>query len=136
MSAHSGSRSAWAISGTIFAATMMVIVGVFQILMGITAIAKNAFFFRPAAYPYSLSTTGWGWIHLILGVVVLATGAGLYSGADWARWVGIFLVTLSAIDNFLFIPFYPLWSILLIALDVFIIWALARGGRDDAWDAG
>jgi hypothetical protein len=124
---RSAGRSGWAIGGMIFAATIMLVIGVFQILMGIAAIARNAFFFRPAHYPYSISTTGWGWIHLIIGVLVVLTALGLYRGETWARIVGIGIVALAAIDNFLFLPYYPLWSIVLIGLDVWVIWALAKG---------
>lgn len=137
MTERSDARSPWAIGGTIFAATMMLMIGVFQILMGIAAIARGAFFFRPAtgAYVYSWNTGVYGWIHLILGILVLITGFGLYQGAIWARVVGIGIVVLVAIDNFLFIPYYPLWSLMLIALNVFVIWALASGGSSDsdAW---
>lgn len=129
MTERSDTRSAWAVGGMIFAATMMLIIGVFQILMGIAAIGRSAFFVHPTTYLYNWNTAAFGWIHLILGIIVLATGFGLYQGATWARMVGIGIVVLVAIFNFLFIPFYPLWSLTLIALDVFVIWALAVGGR-------
>jgi hypothetical protein len=74
--------------------------------------------------------TSWGWIHLIGGVVVALAGFFVFSGALWARSIGIVLAGLSAIANFLFIPYYPFWSLLMIALDVFVIWALAVHGRE------
>ena len=129
MTTRSSTTPGWAVGGTLFAATIMVMIGVFQILMGIAAIARNAFFVRPPHYPYAVSTTGWGWIHLIIGVIVLLTGMFLFRGATWARVVGIGIVALAAIDNFLWLPYYPLWAILLIGLAVFVIWALARSGR-------
>jgi hypothetical protein len=69
-------------------------------------------------------------IHLVAGVIILLAGFGLFSGAVWARTVGVTLAVLSAIANFLTIPYYPLWSILIIALDIFVIWALTAHGRD------
>ena len=64
----------------------------------------------------------------ILGVLVALAGMALYSRATWAGIAALFLCVLSAIDNFFFIPYYPFWSILLIALNVWIIWALTRPG--------
>ena len=74
----------------------------------------------------------WGWIHLIVGVVVIAAGYGVFSGAAWARVVGITLASLSAIANFFFIPYQPVWAILIIALDVLVIAALAAYGPEEA----
>jgi hypothetical protein len=71
-----------------------------------------------------------GWIHLILGIVVALAGVGLLAGRTWARVVGITLAVLSAIANFMFVPHYPFWALLVIALDVFVIWALAAHGRE------
>ncbi len=81
---------------------------------------------------FEFDTTSWGWIHLIAGIVVLLAGFGVLAGQTWARVVGIMVATLSAIANFMFIPYYPIWSILIIALDVFVIWALAVHGREFA----
>lgn len=141
-SSRTSSSPGWAVGGMIFAATVMVMIGVFQILMGIAAIARNAFFFHPTAYPYSINTTGWGWIHLIIGAALIVVALGLYRGDTWARMAGIAIVVISAIDNFLFMPYYPLWAIVLIGLDVFVIWALAKAGPivggddDDEWTGG
>ena len=121
-------RGYWAMGGTIFAATTMLIIGFFQALMGIAAIARDALFLAGPQYTYGLGTMGWGWIHLIIGALVIVTGCFLYGRATWARAAGIGLAVLSAVGNFLFLPYYPLWSILIIALDVFVIWALATVG--------
>ena len=75
-----------------------------------------------------LDTTGWGWIHLIMGALLIATGVGLFSRQTWAGVMAIFLAALSALANFFFIPYYPFWAILVIALDVWVIWALTRPG--------
>lgn len=122
----SPAKSAWAAGGTIFAATMMVLIGIFQILMGLSAISRDSFIVQRGDYFFNINTRPWGWIHLVLGALILLTGIGLFTGATWAKVVGIGLVGLSAIDNFLFLPYYPVWSILLIGLDAFVIWALAH----------
>ncbi len=119
----------WAVGGTVFAAVMMIIIGVFQVLAGVTAVVKDKFFASTPNYLINWNVTGWGWVHIGIGVVVLLAGWFLLSGSVWARAVGIAMVSLSAIGNFLFIPYYPFWSILIIALDVFVIWSLASYGR-------
>jgi hypothetical protein len=118
----------WAAGFVVFAAVMMMMTGVFQALAGLGAIFKSEFYVATRNYLYEIDVTAWGWIHLILGVIVALAGFSLLSGATWARVVGITLVVLSAIANFLFIPYYPFWSLLIIALDVFVIWALAVSG--------
>ena len=74
--------------------------------------------------------TTWGWIHLLVGLVMAFAGWGLLSGRTWARMVAIFLAVLSATTNFLFIPYYPLWAIIVLTLDIFVIWALAAHGGE------
>jgi hypothetical protein len=75
---------------------------------------------------FEIDVTTWGWIHLVMGAVVAMAGLGVLTGALWARVVGIGLVGLSMLDNFLFVPYYPLWSLLIIALEVAVIWALCH----------
>jgi hypothetical protein len=117
----------------VFAGVMMVMLGIFHALTGLTAILKDKFFvFTPGNYLISVDVTSWGWIHLIGGVVVALAGFFVFSGALWARAIGIVLAGLSAIANFLFIPYYPFWSLLMIALDIFVIWALAVHRREVA----
>jgi hypothetical protein len=120
----------WAVGFIVFAAVMMIMSGVFQALAGLIAIFENEFYVAARKYLFEFDVTSWGWIHLILGVIVALAGFSLLSGATWARVVGITLAVLSAIANFAFIPYYPFWSLLIIALDVFVIWALAvHGGK-------
>jgi hypothetical protein len=123
-------RSGMAVGFTIFAGVMMIMVGVFQALWGLAAIIKDQFFVVTPNYAYNVDVTTWGWIHLVVAAIIVLAGFGLFSGAVWARTVGVTLAVLSAIANFLTIPYYPLWSIMIIALDVFVIWALTAHGRD------
>lgn len=117
----------------IFAGVMMILLGCFHAVAGLTAILKDQFFvFSPSNYLISVDVTTWGWVHLIAGVVVALAGVLVFSGALWARAIGILLAVVSAIANFLFIPYYPFWSLLMIALDIFVIWALARDRREVA----
>jgi hypothetical protein len=120
--------SPWAISGVIFAATMMVMIGIFQAISGLVAIIDDevTFYVVPTGYTFDYSVTTWGWIHLIMGILVFLAGISLFSGNTWAAVVAIFIAMLSAITNFFWIPYYPFWSILVIALDVFVIWSLAK----------
>ena len=124
--------SGWTIGSVVFAGVMMMLIGSFQAIAGIAAIFENDFFVVGPNYVYDVDVTAWGWIHLILGVIIFAAGAGALQGATWARVVGITLASLSAIANFFFIPYYPLWSIVIIALNVAVIWALSVYGRRDA----
>jgi hypothetical protein len=128
MTTQGSTARAWAVGGMIFAAAMMVMLGIWQIFVGIAAIAEGNFFVVAPNYTYEIDTTAWGWIHLILGVIATVTGFFLFTGAVWARAIGIALAVLSAIANFFFLPYYPLWSIMIIAANVFVIWALATAG--------
>jgi hypothetical protein len=119
------SRSPWAAGFAITAALLMIMAGIFQALEGLAALINDNFFVRVGNYAFDVDVTTWGWIHLILGLAIAAAGAFILRGDAWARGVGMGLALLAAIANFLFIPYYPLWSILIIALSVTVIWALA-----------
>lgn len=120
--------SGWAVGGLVFAATMMILVGLFQAVQGLAAIIDDEFFVTLPNYAFEIDTTGWGWIHLVLGAVVALAGFFLFSGSAIAGGLAIGLAGLSATANFFFIPFYPFWSLLIIAIDVFVIWAITRSG--------
>jgi hypothetical protein len=120
----------WAVGFTLFAAVMMIMAGVWQAISGLIGIFENEFYVTTRNYIFQLDATTWGWIQLVVGVIVALAGWGLLSGQTWARVVGITVAAISATTNFLFIPYYPFWSILIIALDVFVIWALAAHGRE------
>jgi hypothetical protein len=122
--------SGWAVGLIMFAAIMMIMVGVFQALQGLIAVFQNEFYVATRNYLFQFDATTWGWIHLLIGLVVAFAGYALLSGRTWARAAAIILAMLSAISNFLFIPYYPFWSLLIITLDIFVIWAIAAHGGD------
>ncbi|WP_432479305.1 DUF7144 family membrane protein [Nocardioides sp. GXQ0305] len=128
---QSGTRAERMATGFIvFGAMMMILVGSFQVLMGIAGIFRDEFYLSTPNYVFAFDATAWGWIHLVLGLVVIAVGFGILAGQTWGRVGGVVLAVCSALSNFVFIPFYPFWSILIIVLNVFVIWALTAHGRD------
>jgi hypothetical protein len=120
--------SGWAVGGITFAVVMMIMIGVFQVIAGLVAIFNDDFYVVTQNYTFDLDATAYGWIHLLIGILLLLAGYGLYSGATWAAALAIVMAVLAAIENFFFIPYYPFWSILVIALCVWVIWALTRTG--------
>ena len=113
----------------IFAGVMMIMAGGFQAFDGLVGLMANEFFLSTRNYLFQFDATRWGWIHLVIGLLVLVAGFALLAGQTWGRVVGIVLAVLSAMANFAFIPYYPFWSLTIIALDVLVIWALAAHGR-------
>ncbi|MGW4564417.1 DUF7144 family membrane protein [Streptomyces sp. NPDC004561] len=123
-------KDQWATGLTAFGAVMLLLVGVLDIFRGIMAIAQDDVFLTTRNYVFKFSLTGWGWIHLILGVVALLVCYGLFRVAMWARVSGVAIASLVILANFLSLPYYPVWSIVLIALSAFIIWALCVVRQD------
>ncbi|MFC8348607.1 hypothetical protein [Streptomyces sp. NPDC057280] len=117
--------SGWATGGVVFAGVLMLVNGVLAILQGISALAADDIYDRIGDYVYKISLTGWGWIMLVLGVVLVGAGYGVLKGAWWARMTGIFLASAAMVLHFLFLPYSPVWSGLMIGVDFFVIWALA-----------
>ncbi|MDH6108258.1 hypothetical protein P3T36_004277 [Kitasatospora sp. MAP12-15] len=120
-------RRPFATGWTVFAAAMMIFGGTMTIFEGIAAIAKDDLVVVTRHYSYSFNTTGWGWVHLALGVILVVAGMALFGGAAWARVVGVVVAGLAMLANFLWLPYYPFWAIVLIAIDIFVIWALCAG---------
>jgi hypothetical protein len=129
--AHS-SHNGWAVGLSLFAGIVMIIGGVFNAMEGIVALARNEIYVAAPRYLFAFDLTTWGWIQLILGIAVAIAGVGVITGQLWGRLVGITLAALSMLANFAFIPYYPLWSLSIIALNVFVIWALCVYNRDTA----
>jgi hypothetical protein len=118
--------SPWAKSGVVFAAVMLILLGAFQAIEGLAAIINDDYFVVVRGYAFDLDTTAWGWIHLILGLAMLVAGIGLFYRTVWAGVAALFLAVLSAVNNFFFIPYAPVWALLVIALNIWVIWALTR----------
>ncbi|GLF95832.1 DUF7144 family membrane protein [Streptomyces yaizuensis] len=124
----------WAVGGVIFAGILLLCNGVLAILQGIAAIGEDNVYGRVGDYVYRINLTGWGWIHLIIGICLVITGYGILKSMSWARYAGIFFASISLIAQFLFLPYLPVWALIMIAIDVFIIWALSvyhSDGRRD-----
>ena len=119
------SREAVAGAFTVLASTLMILSGLWGFFVGITGALSGSFYAHvPTTYTFSLSPYWWGIVQMCIGAVVFAAGVCLLLGMLWARVVGVALAVISALANFLFLPHYPIWSIIVIAVDVIIIWAL------------
>lgn len=123
-------RSSAAAGWIAFAGIIMIVVGVFQAFAGLVAIANDEFYLLTTDYLVKFDATTWGWIHLIIGIIVLASGFGVFSGNLLARTVGVIAAALSGIAAFLWLPWYPVWGVVIIAVDIAVIWALTVHGRD------
>ena len=119
-------------AGVTFAATMLILIGIFQAIEGLVAIFDDDFYVVSPHYTFDLSVSAWGWIHLLLGISLVVTGYFLFARRPWAGVLTIMLAALSAVSNFFFIPYYPFWSILNVALALWVIWALTRPGAIEA----
>jgi hypothetical protein len=117
---------AWASGFAVFAGLMMIIVGLNQAFLGFAGVLGDDVYMPVQDYVYGLDLTTWGWLHLGFGLVLVLTGVSVLSGKAWARAAGIWLVMLNLVASFAFIPYYPVWAVLLIALNVAVIWGLAR----------
>ncbi|MFI6037388.1 hypothetical protein ACIBBD_25080 [Streptomyces sp. NPDC051315] len=107
--------------GVVLAGVLMLCSGVLAVLQGVAALAGDDVYARVGSYVYGLGLTGWGTVHLVLGLLATATGAGLLAGAARARLPGLLLASLSLVAQFLFLPYEPLRSVVVMALDVFVI---------------
>jgi hypothetical protein len=114
-----------------FAGTLMVMLGAFHVIQGVVALVDDKYFLvTRSGLVVSADYTTWGWVHLIAGVVVLVAGVFVFAGQVWARTVGVIVALLSALLNLGFLAAYPLWSVIMIALDVMVILALTVHGSD------
>ena len=115
----------------VFAGVMMLMIGSFHAIAGLVALFEDDYYLvRPSGLVVNVDYTAWGWLHLVLGVLVALAGLGALSGQMWARVTGVVLAGLSAVANMVFIAAYPVWSIVMITLDVLVIYALIVHGRE------
>ncbi|GAF48168.1 hypothetical protein C8E05_4245 [Rhodococcus wratislaviensis] len=125
MSDESLVKQGVAAATSMVAAIVLLTIGILHVLSGISALMKDDLVVAGPEYIYQFDTTAWGWIHLVLGVIVAAVGVMLFTGATWARVGAMVICALSLLANFLWLPHYPWWSVVMIVLDVFVIWAVA-----------
>jgi hypothetical protein len=115
----------------VFAAIMMVLLGMFHVVQGLVALFNSDYFVvGSSGLVVSMDYTAWGWTHVIGGIVVAVAGVCLFTGQIWSRVVGVAVAVISAIANIAFLAAYPVWSLIMIALDVFIILALTVHGSE------
>jgi hypothetical protein len=115
----------------LFGGMMMAILGGFHAIAGLVALFDDGYYLVGSnGLVVSVDYSAWGWTHLVVGLVAIAAGVGLFTGAMWARVLGITVATISAIANFLWMPAYPLWALTMITLDVLVIYAIAAHGRE------
>jgi hypothetical protein len=115
----------------LFASILLLVVGCFNVIQGIAAIANSHVFTAHAHYVFANLRT-WGWITLILGILQLLAAAGVLAGNQAARWFAVVVIGLNAIDQMFFIPAYPFWSLTIIAMDIFALYGLcAYGSRSN-----
>ena len=127
-------RSGAAVGWTMFAALSMLLIGAWWIIAGLVGLINNSFYVSTRNYVFKFSPTSWGWIHLITGIIVLLAGVGLFSGAVWARTVGVIMALWAALVGFAWLPWYPIWAIIIVATSFTVMWALTAHGRDIATD--
>lgn len=113
-----------------FASAMLLLIGGLEAIAGLTAIFKDNYYLVTQSHLLVFNYTAWGWIHLVLGVLIFLAGLAVMSGRMWGRVVAIFLAVLSILGNLSFISAYPLWSIVAITLNVFVIYALTVHGSE------
>jgi hypothetical protein len=111
------------------AATLMILSGLLTVFIGSVALVRGIFFNSVATFPFYYSVRSRGVTLLIIGAALFVVGVALLLRMTWARHVGIVVAVISAIANFMFLPFYPFWSVIVLAIDVVIIWELAREDR-------
>lgn len=107
-----------------FAAVLLLVDGVLGVIKGIAGIAEDDVYSRLGDYVFKFDVPAWGWIHLVLGIVLVVVGADILKGAGWARAMGVALAAFSVVVNFMWLPYTPIWALVSIAIGIFVIWAL------------
>ncbi|WP_406231894.1 hypothetical protein [Nocardia sp. NBC_01009] len=111
---------------TIFAGTLILITGLLHLLTAIAAIAGRGIFVVTEDQVFLVDVSTWGWVHLVIAALIIVAGVGVVTGKTWGYLAGIGMASVSILDNFLFAPIYPFWALVIIAIDILVIWALAR----------
>jgi hypothetical protein len=114
-----------------FAGIVMILLGIFHVIQGLVALFNSGYYLvGRGGMVVNVDFTAWGWLQLLAGIVVIAAGAGLFAGQVWARTVAVVLAMVSAVINVGFLAAYPVWSLMMIGLDVLVIWALTVHGAE------
>ena len=124
-------RSSKAAGVSLFGGVLMATAGLLQFLEGLSAVRGDKVLVSTPEYLYEFNATGWGWIHLIIGAIAVAVGVAIVASQPWAFFTGMFVLALSLIMQFMFLPYYPLWALVVIAIDVAVMWALCTRLRED-----
>ena len=127
---HEAPTSGW-VGMAMFGGVMMMVAGTFHAMAGIVGIFNDSYWLVPSSdLVVTIDYTAWGWVHLIIGALAIAAGAGILAGQAWARVTGVVLAVLSALVNLAFMAAFPLWATLIIAIDVLVIYALVAHGKE------
>lgn len=126
-------KGAASIAGVSLAGVLLAVSGLFQIIEGITALAKDKVYATGIDYVFEFDVTAWGWIHLILGIIAVIVACGILMGQSWGLIFGIVIAAIGALASFAFMPYYPFWNLITLALYIFVIWAMVvqMANRDD-----
>ena len=125
-----GEQTAW-VGWVVFGAMMMILLGTFHVIAGLVALNDETYFVSASReLLVTVSYDTWGWVHLVGGLVAVAAGMGLLSGATWARVVGVAVAMVSAILNLAFLAASPVWSVMMITLAVLVIYAVTTHGSE------
>jgi len=130
---NSNNVSGW-VGWVYFAAFMLIAIGFFQTILGFTALLNDEWLVKVGGQLLLLDYTTWGWVHLILGIVSMVAGTGLFNGSTWARIIAIILVLFNFLAQFAFVSVYPLWSIIIMVVDILVLYALTVHGSEPALD--
>lgn len=109
---------------SVFAGVLLLTTSAFQALEGLAAVLEDEVFVRGLQYTYRFDVTTWGWIHLVVGALGIAIAIGILGGRTWGLLAGTVVAVLGALTQFMFLPYYPFWAALVIAMYVLVIWAL------------
>ncbi|MFC8126262.1 hypothetical protein [Streptomyces sp. NPDC057302] len=121
-----------AVGGVVFAVCVLGIIGTFHAIAGLSAILGDNYYQSQSDYPFDFDANVRGWVQMLSGVIIAAAAFNIFNGRTWARVVGIIVAALSAMENFFFTPYHPVWSAILIALDILVIWSLTVYGHPQA----
>ncbi|MCU0311853.1 MAG: hypothetical protein MUE36_13030 [Acidimicrobiales bacterium] len=124
-----GDPTGW-VGWIFFAGVMMILGGSLNAVYGLIALLNDEWVVWGNRGTVYLDITQWGWVHLILGVLVLASGFGVLAGNVFARTIGVIVTAIAMVGSFLAMPIYPLWSVTLLVIEVLVLWALIVHGRE------